>query len=224
MFSESSLWGDRYPRLDREPPAAVGTHPTLMHSCFFIILIVVLYSGFGSGSGLTTIYHTLSASTTILNRGRVFCFCVVHRRVSGTQRILWEIAPMARLQRCILKIRARLWASSLVAHFTLPKTDLSTDSDSKLDGYIVLCRTFHIAQTWTQTFTPCFCVGQASESISGNVNEPLQEALHTGTDLGFSVGTGGGGEDLDADPLVHGGRRAGHSDGYENSFIMDVYE
>ena len=50
-----------------------------------------------------------------------------------------------------------------------------SDSDSKLDGYIVLCRTFHIAQTRTQTPTPYFCTGQESEfqSVSGNVNEPF---------------------------------------------------
>ena len=33
----------------------------------------------------------------------------------------------------------------------------------------------HIAQTQTRIPTPCFCVGQesVSESVSGNVNEPL---------------------------------------------------
>ena len=54
-----------------------------------------------------------------------------------------------------------------------------SDSDSKPDGYIVQCRTVHIAQTRTQTQipTPYFCIGQesesksVSESISGNENE-----------------------------------------------------
>ena len=32
-----------------------------------------------------------------------------------------------------------------------------SDSDSKPNGYIVLCRTFHIAQTGTQIPTPYFC-------------------------------------------------------------------
>ena len=64
--------------------------------------------------------------------------------------------------------------------FTLPDADMDTDlvSDSKLNGYIVLCRTFHISCTRTQIPTPNFCVGQESyfesvpESVSGNVNEP----------------------------------------------------
>ena len=36
--------------------------------------------------------------------------------------------------------------------FTLIETESGTDSDldSKPKGYIVLCRTFHIVQTWTQ--------------------------------------------------------------------------
>ena len=52
--------------------------------------------------------------------------------------------------------------------FTLTETDSDTksDSDSKPNGYIVLCKTFHIAQTR-------ICFGQQSESVSGNVNEPL---------------------------------------------------
>ena len=65
--------------------------------------------------------------------------------------------------------------------FTLTETDwgMDSDSDSKPDGYIVLCRTFHIAQTWTSIPTPYFCIGQESESesvlesISDNINEPL---------------------------------------------------
>ena len=58
--------------------------------------------------------------------------------------------------------------------------DLGTDSDldSKPDGYIVQCRTFHIAQTRTRIPTPYFCIGQEArsesvpESVSDNVNEP----------------------------------------------------
>ena len=65
--------------------------------------------------------------------------------------------------------------------YTLTETHSGTDSDSdsKLDGYIELCRTFHIAQTLTWIPTPCFCVGLESgsesvpESVSDNVNEPL---------------------------------------------------
>ena len=62
--------------------------------------------------------------------------------------------------------------------FTLTETDSGTDSDSdfKPDGYIVLCRTFHIAQTHTWISTPYFCTGQESKSesvpVSGNINEP----------------------------------------------------
>ena len=50
-----------------------------------------------------------------------------------------------------------------------------SDSDSKLDGYIVLCRTFHIAPTRTQVPAPYFCTGLESEfePVSGNVNEPF---------------------------------------------------
>ena len=66
--------------------------------------------------------------------------------------------------------------------FTLTETDSGTDSDSdsKPGGYIVLCRTFHIAQTWTLIPTPYFCTGQESESVSGNVNEP-SETLQNGS-------------------------------------------
>ena len=43
--------------------------------------------------------------------------------------------------------------------------------------YYVLCRTFHIAQTQTRIPTPYFCMGResesVSESVSGNVKEPL---------------------------------------------------
>ena len=50
--------------------------------------------------------------------------------------------------------------------FTLTETDSSTesDSDSKPNGYIVLCRTLHIAKTLTQIPTPYFCIGQESKS------------------------------------------------------------
>ena len=67
--------------------------------------------------------------------------------------------------------------------FTLTETETESGTDSDLDskpkGYIVLCRTFHIVQTWTQIPTLYFCTGQesesesVSESVSGNVNEPL---------------------------------------------------
>ena len=64
--------------------------------------------------------------------------------------------------------------------FTLPNsdTDTNSDSDSKPNGYIALCRTFHIAQNQTLIPTPYLCLGQESEfeavpqSISGNVIEP----------------------------------------------------
>ena len=58
--------------------------------------------------------------------------------------------------------------------FTL-ETDLETNS--KPDGYIVICRTFHIAQTQSRIPTPYFCIGQESESVpvseSGSVFKPL---------------------------------------------------
>ena len=49
--------------------------------------------------------------------------------------------------------------------FTLPDSDTDTNSDSNYtpNGYIVLCRTFHIAETRTQIPTPYFCVGQESQ-------------------------------------------------------------
>ena len=60
--------------------------------------------------------------------------------------------------------------------FTLMEKDSGIDSDShsKPDGYVILCTTFHTAQTWTRIPTPCFSVGQESEcgSVSRNVNEP----------------------------------------------------
>ena len=127
--------------------------------------------------------------------GESVLFCVVHRRVSGTQRILSEIAPMGSIVALHFEDKDQIVDVFFNGSFTLTETDSrrDSDSDSKLDDYIVLCRTFHIAQTCTQIPTPYFCVGQASESesVSGNVNEPLLEALHTGTDLGFSVGTRG---------------------------------
>ena len=63
--------------------------------------------------------------------------------------------------------------------FTLLDTDSGADlvSDLKPDGYIVLCGTFHIAQTRTRIPTPYFCIGQESEfqsipeSVAGIVNE-----------------------------------------------------
>ena len=58
--------------------------------------------------------------------------------------------------------------------FTLMEMDLSVnlDSDSKLDGYIVLCRTVHIAQTRTRIPTPYFCKGEESESESIRSSPP----------------------------------------------------
>ena len=60
---------------------------------------------------------------------------------------------------------------------TLPDTDSGTDSDSdsKPDGYIVLCKTCSHAQTRTRIPTPYYCVEQESESIpkSGNVFKPF---------------------------------------------------
>ena len=52
--------------------------------------------------------------------------------------------------------------------FTLTETDSGTDSnlDSKPDGYIVLCRIFHIAETWTRIPTTYFCVGQESRVLT----------------------------------------------------------
>ena len=65
--------------------------------------------------------------------------------------------------------------------FTLTETDSGTDSDSdsKPNGYIVLCKTFHIAQTLTWIPTRYSYIGQESESesvpesVPDNVNEPL---------------------------------------------------
>ena len=64
--------------------------------------------------------------------------------------------------------------------FTL-ETDSDTDSDSDLkpNGYIVLHKYVHIAQTQTRILTPYFCTQQESKSVSvseticGNVNASL---------------------------------------------------
>ena len=69
--------------------------------------------------------------------------------------------------------------------FTLTETDSDTesDSDSKLDGYIVLCRTCSHCTDSDADNTPYFYVGQEFESesiprsVSGNVNEPLHNAI-----------------------------------------------
>ena len=54
------------------------------------------------------------------------------------------------------------------ASFTLTATGSGTDleSDSQLDGYFGLYRTFHIAQTRTQIPTSYLCTGHESESQS----------------------------------------------------------
>ena len=110
--------------------------------------------------------------------GESVLFCVVHRRVSGTQRILSEITPMGSIAVQHFEDKGQIMDVFFNSSFTLTQTDSDTDSDSdsKLDDYIVLYRTFHTAQTRTQIPTPCFCTGQESEteseSVSGNVNEP----------------------------------------------------
>ena len=51
-------------------------------------------------------------------------------------------------------------------------------TDSKPNGYILLSRTFHSAQSWTKIPTHYACIGQESESESvltsesGNVFKP----------------------------------------------------
>ena len=59
--------------------------------------------------------------------------------------------------------------------FTLVKT--YSETYSKPNGYIVLCKTFHITKTRTRIPTPYFCIGQESESVpvskSGDVFKPL---------------------------------------------------
>ena len=54
-----------------------------------------------------------------------------------------------------------------------------SDSDSKLDGYIVqyCTETASVAQTQTWIPTPYFCIGQESESVPGNVKVPLEVEL-----------------------------------------------
>ena len=55
---------------------------------------------------------------------------------------------------------------------------MDSDLDSKPNGYIVLCRTFHIGQTQTQIPTRYFCIGlelkslSVPDSISDNVTDP----------------------------------------------------
>ena len=86
-----------------------------------------------------------------------------------------KIKDIFRFRVCLHSLRIAFNGS-----FTLTDRDSGTesDSDSKPDGYIVLCRTFHIAQTRTRIPTPYFSIGQESESepvaesISGHVNEP----------------------------------------------------
>ena len=59
--------------------------------------------------------------------------------------------------------------------FTLAETDSGTDSDSDSKP-LYYAEHVHIAQTQTGIPTPYFFVGQESESesVSGNVNEPLE--------------------------------------------------
>ena len=66
--------------------------------------------------------------------------------------------------------------------FTLTETDSGSDPDSdpKLHGYIVLCRTFHTAQTWTQIPTPYCCEGRESQSESVPSLSPAMEMSHYG--------------------------------------------
>ena len=57
-------------------------------------------------------------------------------------------------------------------------SETHSETNSKPNGYIVLCRTFHIAPSLTLIPTPYFCIGQESESESvpicesGNVFKP----------------------------------------------------
>ena len=61
------------------------------------------------------------------------------------------------------------------------------DSNSKDDGYIVLCKNVHVARTLTRIPTPYFCIIQESESESvpvsesGNVISHYAKTLKTGT-------------------------------------------
>ena len=69
--------------------------------------------------------------------------------------------------------------------FALAETDSDTDLDSKTNGYIVPCRTFHIAQTRIRIPTPYFCIGQEFESEyvpvseSGIVFKPFKNVLQS---------------------------------------------
>ena len=69
-------------------------------------------------------------------------------------------------------------------------SDTDSETDSKSNGYIVLCRTFRIAQIWT---TPYFCIGQESQSESapisqsGNVVKPPWLVYTARFRLGFRL-------------------------------------
>ena len=59
--------------------------------------------------------------------------------------------------------------------FTLTQMDLGTDTDSDFNPKATLYYVEHVHIAETQIPTTYFCVGQISESesVSGNVNEPL---------------------------------------------------
>ena len=88
---------------------------------------------------------------------------------------LWVSITKIMVHILILDIRTPARDGSL----TETDSDINSGSVSKPDGYIVLCRTFHIARTWTRIPTLYFCVGQESKSksISSNVNEPWSDRI-----------------------------------------------
>ena len=78
---------------------------------------------------------------------------------SVKQRILW-LSPLG-YSYCVNSVHKSFFitVSPVMAYLhrrTWNRSGTHSDSDSKLDGYILLCRPFHIAQARTRIPTPCF--------------------------------------------------------------------
>ena len=74
--------------------------------------------------------------------------------------------------------------------FTLPDSDSDSDSDSKPDGYIVLCRSFHVGSDpdpdpCTESFPNCYCTHFRDRYLSqGQISIPIPYTSIRGSESG----------------------------------------
>ena len=109
----------------------------------------------------------------------MFLITIDHRGIQWRKSGLFEAYLTSKVLKMNSPPSVYLHRSAVMAYlhcWTRMQILTFLDLDSKPNGCIVLCRTFHIAQTWTWIPTPYFSTGQESEfvpeCISGNINEP----------------------------------------------------